>query len=91
MRIALRYVGGGWGIYVYHGSGWEAYPNSEFNFGQYEVSAKVRVDDSWGMSEATSTSSFFRAITHDHGFIVGVRDVGDVYPRDLAWQQALHY
>jgi hypothetical protein len=43
LGIALRFVDGGWGLYVSEGAGWEPIDGT-FTFGVHEVSAHVRID-----------------------------------------------
>ena len=92
VRIALRETDAGRALYIDRGEGWVALPNDTFAVGEYEVSARVRVDERWGIKQTEST--FFRAVTRvDDPFVFGsgTADAGDVYPADLSWNHVLRY
>ena len=92
LRLAIREVSGGdWAVYEETGSGWAPVPGATVEIGEYEVSAHVPLQESWGMNRLT-TRTFFRAVTRDEGLIIdGDRHYGWVYPEDLSWREVIGY
>jgi hypothetical protein len=90
LKIALRFADGAWGVYTGRDGAWTVLPDTTFHFGEYEITAKVRIDPAWGLKPGDTI--FFRAVTAVDGvFVPPIKDVGDVYPQDLTWRQALAY
>lgn len=90
LRIALRETDGGRGLFVDQGDGWRALPAEDsYAIGEYEISAVVHIDASWGIKQTEST--FFRAVTRDDGFAPWAANLGDVFPPDLRWVPVLRY
>jgi hypothetical protein len=93
IKLALRFVAGGWGVYEDAGAGWVTVPGSTYHFGDHEVTVVAPLEPAWGMAHARST--FFRAVTESEGSVVyddagraqPVSGFGDVYPPDLQWVQ----
>lgn len=92
LRIALREVEPGqWKVYEASGSGWTAVAGATYQFGEYEVSARVPLANAWGMDRLT-TQTFFRAVTRSESRIVGEnRALGYVFPDDLSWREVVVY
>ena len=90
LKIALRFVDGAWGVYAGRDGAWTVLPDATFHFGEYEITAKARVDPAWGLT--ADDTIFFRAVTAvDGGYVPPIEDVGDVYPPDLTWRQVARY
>jgi hypothetical protein len=83
LKIALRFVDGAWGLYVYEGAGW-APLDGTFAFGVHEVTAHVRVDESWRALSMTR-DKYLRAVIRHEEPTREAYQVGDVYPRDGTW------
>lgn len=82
LKIALRYVDGAWATYVDDGGGWQPVEGT-LSFGEYEITARVRVDERWPTTQLVYT--YMRAlIRHEQPTEAGYQ-VGDVWPDDLSW------
>jgi hypothetical protein len=92
LRLAIREVNGGdWAVYADAGSGWVPVEGAAVEIGEYEVSARVPLQESWGMNLLT-TRTFFRALTREEGWLENEqRNFGWVYPEDLTWREVLSY
>ena len=82
LRIGLRNVQGTWGLYADTGGGWQPISGT-FAFGELEVSATVRVDESWPLRYGRY--GYMRAVVRHRPATPEGYDVGDVYPENLLW------
>jgi hypothetical protein len=84
LKIALRFVDGAWGLYVDDvGAGWRLLDGT-FHFGVLEVSARVRIDESWRALSMMRDRYMRAVIRHEEPVPEGYQ-VGDIYPRDGKW------
>jgi hypothetical protein len=84
LRIALRFVGGAWGLYVEDaGASWLPLEGT-FHFGVFEVSAHVRIDESW-RALSMARDKYMRAVIRHEEPVPEGYHVGDIYPRDGKW------
>jgi len=83
LKIALRFVDRAWGLYVDDGAGWRPLDGT-FHFGVLEVSAHVRIDESWRALSMVRDKYMRAVIRHEEPVPEGYQ-VGDIYPRDSQW------